>query len=182
MDPKVLNIGDQVAYSSVGPGFVTGFHKNGYPEVNGKAVGNLVRIDGAKYGSAGTLALPTDAQPAQTPVAAVSTMFGGAALAETKPSAPPTEPPPTPAPPAVVESVAKAPAEAPSEPASAPTEATATPDAPVTAEAPSEPASEAAPVTAEAPSEPASEPEAQPPADDAATPSDAPDAAETPNG
>lgn len=75
MDPKFLRIGDLVAHSSVGAGKVTGFTKGGYPEVNGRAVGNLVRTDGEKYGgAASTLQLDPAHAPAGEVVAPLASM------------------------------------------------------------------------------------------------------------
>lgn len=76
MDPRVLNVGDTIEYSTVGAGVITGFYHS-YPMVDGKAVGNLTRTDGAKFGVGGSLALPSAVAPTPVPVAPVGgTMFG----------------------------------------------------------------------------------------------------------
>lgn len=70
MDREILNIGDVVTDSNVGPGVVSGFYR-GYPQVNGKAVGQLTRADGQKYGPTGRLRLPEDKRLPDVPVQAV---------------------------------------------------------------------------------------------------------------
>lgn len=122
MHPEILNIGDEIIVSPVGPGVITGFDRSGYPQVNKQAVGTCTRIDGAKYGPMELLRRPGDAGPAPSPVSPVSLSGSGAGLGVggvapvpepvAAPVAPPIEPPaPTPAPPPV-----EAPAPAPIEP------------------------------------------------------------------
>lgn len=103
MDPKVLNIGDTVAHSSVGPGAITGFQGN-YPMVNGKAVGNLTRTDGRKFGGmASELTLANAAPPNPVSPVGVHNAPGlstpGTPTPAPPPPAPPVAPPvaPTPA-------------------------------------------------------------------------------------
>lgn len=134
MDPRVLNIGDTVEHSSVGPGVVTGFY-NSYPMVNDKAVGNLQRTDGAKFGVGGSLALPSAVVPVVKPVAAVGgTLFGSrpaypskavenpGSMPITTPESPKPMSTPTPAPqspPAPAEAPAQTPVETPAAPSPA---------------------------------------------------------------
>lgn len=73
MDEELLNIGDFASESPVGPGAVTGFNKNGYPEVNGLAVGWLKRADGMMYGAQGRLRVPSEYAPKQVSIPFMTT-------------------------------------------------------------------------------------------------------------
>lgn len=104
MHPTILNIGDEVSGSPVGPGKVTGFTSQGYPLVNGMATGTLTRIDGAKYGPFGTLSVPHDRTVKGRTIEPVSSLYGDphpsrfANPAAVSPPAPVAAPVPAPAP------------------------------------------------------------------------------------
>jgi hypothetical protein len=176
MDENVLNIGDTVAESGVGPGTVDGFDRNGYPMVNGQAVGRLTRTDGRRFGgSAGTLRSPDNAGAKREPVQPVGTTGVGvntahapatainAGLTTVHPVPAPTaapEPPPAPAEPAPAP--VGPPAEAPSEPQAPVETPAATPVATQAAETPAEPASAPAKPAPLAAAEPAKPPTTHP--------------------
>ena len=109
MDSKNVNVGDVVTDSPVGGGKVTGFNHDGYPEVEGKAVGYFTREDGEKFGAFGTLDTPKrkmgreeEGEPSKTAVAPMSTKPTSAAafvppVAATPVATPANLPPATPA-------------------------------------------------------------------------------------
>lgn len=144
LHPEYLNIGDPISHSPVGPGMVTGYNRQGYPLVNGQAVGTCTRADGAKFGPMQQLRKPDDGfvqtelsdgtvgpapskftVPVMTTQNASGLVSGGPLTSEPEPSPAPAEPP---------------------APEPAPSPETAPPSPP-----PAEPAPEVAPAPADAP-------------------------------